>query len=202
MNFKTFITLLNYDVHTISMNRIFAILLATVLLSQSAMMSSSVLAQNNSSLQKSNISSVENQTTATLTGQAETILLNKTTIPAEQTTVTIDQTTEQVQGQLDLEPIGNQTLVQQTPQLSDLENETMVEATGPAVTTIVNKTVTPFDQTMIGSGQLEEQQQSNQTNQTSQQQQQQNSSGGGNTQNQNQGPLDQLGESVGNLFGG
>ncbi|GKS62440.1 hypothetical protein YTPLAS21_18980 [Candidatus Nitrosocosmicus sp.] len=168
-----------------------------MLLLQTIATSTSIYAQNNSS-SNTNMSSIQNQTAATLTGQPESVLLNKTTIPAEQTIVTVNQTTEQIQGQADLQPIGNQTIVEQAPQLSNFENKTMVESTGPAVTTIVNQTTVPFNQTTLGTGQAEELQQTgNQSNQTSQQQQQQ-----PNQSSQNQGPLEQLGESTGNIVGG
>ena len=152
------------------MKYLFIVLLSTALLLQTIAISSSTYAQNNSA-SDSNMTSMQNQTAATLTGQPESVLLNKTTIPAEQTTVTVDQTTEQLQGQADLQPIGNQTIVEQTPQLSNFENETTVEATGPAVTTIINQTTVPFNQTTMGTGQAEElqqQQTGNQSNQTSQ----------------------------------
>lgn len=177
-------------------------LISAALITQSFTMGLSVYAQTNST-SNANQSSMQNQTAATLTGQPESVLLNKTTIPAEQTTITVNQTSEEIQGQADLQPIGNQTLVEQTPQLSEIENETMIEATGPAVTTIVNKTITPFNQTSLETGQEEElqpQQQQptgNQSNQTSQQQQQQL-----NQSSQNQGPIEQIGESLGNLVGG
>ncbi len=191
------------------MNYFLIVLISAALLLQTIALSTSVYAQNNTS-SNTNTSSMQNQTAATLTGQPESVLLNKTTIPAEQTTITVNQTTEQIQDQVELQPITNQTIVEQTPQLSNFENKTMVEPTGPAVATIVNQTTVPFNQTTMATGQAEEllqpqpQQTGNQSNQTSQQQQQpqhqpqqqQNQS------SQNQGPLEQLGESIGNLVGG
>jgi hypothetical protein len=58
-----------------------------------------------------------------LSGQPESVLLNKTTNPVEQTTIIVNKTTEQIQGQADLQPIGNQTIVEQTPQLSNFDNK-------------------------------------------------------------------------------
>jgi hypothetical protein len=213
------------------MKYLLVVLISAVLLLQTTAIGISVYAQNNSG-SNATTSSMQNQTAATLTGQPESVLLNKTTIPAEQTTITVNQTTEQIQGQADLQPIGNLTIVEQTPQLSNFENETMVESTGPAVTTIVNQTTVPFNQTTLGTGQAEELQQTgNQSNQTSQQQQQQppaqqqqqqppaqqqqqqpaqqqqnqsnqTSQQQQNQSSQNQGPLEQLGESLGNIVGG
>jgi hypothetical protein len=194
---------INNVITILPMKYLLVVLISTALLLQTTAIGISVYAQNNSGSNATS-SSMQNQTAATLTGQPESVLLNKTTIPAEQTTVTVDQTTEQIQGQADLQPIGNQTIVEQAPQLSNFENETMLEATGPAVTTIVNQTTVPFNQTTLGLGQTEELQQTgNQSNQTSQQQQQQPSQQQtGNQSSQNQGPLEQLGESLGNIVGG
>lgn len=189
------------------MKYFFIVLLSTALLLQTIAISTFTYAQNNSDTNNS-MSTIQNQTAATLTGQPESVLLNKTTIPAEQTTVTVNQTTEQLQGQADLQPIGNQTLVEKTPQLSNLENKTMVQSTGPAITTIVNKTTVPFNQTTLGTGQAEElqPQTGNQSNQTSQQpqqpQSQQQQQQQQNQSNQNQGPLEQIGESLSNIVGG
>ncbi|MGD9672251.1 MAG: hypothetical protein AB7U98_02090 [Candidatus Nitrosocosmicus sp.] len=44
-----------------------------------------------------------------------------------------------------------QTITPETGNLSNIENKTMVQATGPAVTTIANKTTVPFNQTTIGT---------------------------------------------------
>jgi hypothetical protein len=134
-----------------------------------------------------------NQTSAAITGQAETNLINQTTVPAKQTTVTVNQTTNPVKGQDQLQPLENQTIQQQTPKLTGFENKTMVQATGPATTSIVNQTTVPYNQTTIETG--------NYTN-SQQPQQQQNQTGPSQQQNQSKGPLEQLGESVGNLIGG
>jgi hypothetical protein len=92
-----------------------------------------------------------NQTGAQVTGQPETTLLNKTTIPAQQTNVTVNQTTEPVSPQA-LQPLENLTQSQPAATLSGIENKTMVTPTGNATTTIVNKTTVPFNQTMVSAG--------------------------------------------------
>jgi hypothetical protein len=151
-------------------------------------------------------SSSPNQTGAQVTGQPETTVLNKTTIPAQQTNVTVNQTTEPVSPQA-LQPLENLTQSQAATNLSGFENKTMVTPAGNATTTIVNKTTVPFNQTMVTAGEANQttgqgqagQQQQNQT------QQQQNQTGGnqtGGAQNQTQkGPLEQLGETLGGIFG-
>jgi hypothetical protein len=153
----------------------------------------------------------QNQTSATVTGGAQSLALNKTTIPAQQTSVTVNQTTKPVEGQAQLQPLENLTMQPQLPNLTNIQNETMVQAAGPATTTIVNQTTVPFNQTIIDTensttpqqalqqsnqtGQSgQQQQQSNQTGQSGQQQQQSNQTGGG--------PLGSIGETVGKLFGG
>jgi hypothetical protein len=150
-------------------------------------------------------SSSPNQSGAQVTGQPETTVLNKTTIPAQQTNVTINQTTKPVSQQA-LQPLENLTQSQAATNLSGFENKTMVTPTGNATTTIVNKTTVPFNQTMVTAGEANQttgqgqagQQQQNQT------QQQQNQTGGnqtGGAQNQTQkGPLEQLGETLGGIF--
>jgi hypothetical protein len=47
--------------------------------------------------------------------------------------------------------LEKQTITPETGNLSNIENKTMVQATGPAVTTIANKTTVPFNQTTIGT---------------------------------------------------
>ncbi|HYF99403.1 MAG TPA: hypothetical protein VD815_04870 [Candidatus Saccharimonadales bacterium] len=161
----------------------------------------SVYAQN----QTQNQSSSQNETMAIVTDKPQTVLANQTTVPAEQTTVTVNQTTKPIQDQSQLQPLENQTISAQAGNLSNIENKTMVQATGPATTIIANKTTVPFNQTTIGmgnmtnsqslsAGQQQPQQQQNQTGQGQQQPQQQ--------QNQSQGPLEQLGESLNNMIGG
>jgi hypothetical protein len=103
-----------------------------------------------------------NQTGAQVTGQPETTLLNKTTIPAQQTNVTVNQTSEPVSPQA-LQPLENLTQSQSAANLSGIENKTMVTPTGNATTTVVNKTTVPFNQTMVSAGEA---------NQTTGQQQQ------------------------------
>lgn len=110
-----------------------------------------VFAQNQSSPSSSNKTTPGNQTSATVTDKAQTTLINKTSIPAEQTTVKTSTTTEP--GQSLVKPLSNQTL-QQSPSLSGIQNKTIVQATGPATTTIVNKTTVPYNQTTIGAENL------------------------------------------------
>ena len=90
----------------------------------------------------------QNDTMATITDKPQTTIANQTTVPAEQTTVTVNQTTKPMD-QSQIQPIGNQTITSQTGNLSDIENKTVVQATGPATTTIANKTTVPFNQTTI-----------------------------------------------------
>src|SRR5918995_3791021 len=190
-----------------------AVILATtlaVLLSLTSLttLSSSAFAQGNQTTAPT-ASSSSNQTGAQVTGQPETTVLNETTIPAQQTNVTVNQTAESVSPQA-LQPLENLTQSQSAANLSGFENKTMVTPTGPASTTLVNKTTVPFNQTMVSAGGA---------NQTQQQQQQagnatsQPAAGGGgggrtqeenqqnNTQGQGKDPLSQMGESIGNIFG-
>lgn len=104
----------------------------------------SVNAQNQTSIPNS-----QNETMATITDNPQTTIANQTTIPAEQTTVTVNQTTKPMD-QSQIQPLGNQTITSQTGNLSSIENKTVVQATGPATTTIANKTTVPFNQTTIG----------------------------------------------------
>jgi hypothetical protein len=110
-----------------------------------------------------------NQTTARTTGQPETTVLNKTTIPAQQTTVTVNQTSEPTMTNQTLQPLENLTnQTQALPSLSGIQNKTMVTPTGNATTTVVNKTTVPFNQTMVtgGSNQSQQQQQQQTSNAT------------------------------------
>jgi hypothetical protein len=156
-----------------------------------------------------------NQTGAQVTGQPETTLLNKTTIPAQQTNVTVNQTTLPVRPQA-LQPLENLTQSQSAANLSGIENKTMVTPTGNATTTIVNKTTVPFNQTMVSAGEANQttgqqqqgQGQGQQTSNATSSSQQSGAEGGGgqeNQQNNTQGggndPLSQMGESIGNIFG-
>jgi hypothetical protein len=113
----------------------------------------SVFAQNQSQSQNQSSSKIpENQTMATISDSPQTIIANQTTVPVEQTTVTVNQTTEPIQDKSLVQPLENQTMTSQTGNLSNIENKTMVQATGPATTVIANKTTVPFNQTTIGTG--------------------------------------------------
>jgi hypothetical protein len=160
-------------------------------------------------------SNAQNETMATITDKPQTTIANLTTIPAEQTTVTVNQTTNPID-QSQLQPIGNQTITSQTGNLSNLENKTLVQATGPATTTIANKTTVPFNQTTMGMDNMTNSQSQPSSQQQQQQQQSGNQTGGGLStqqpqqqqeqqsppQNQSKGPLEQLGESVNKMIGG
>jgi hypothetical protein len=165
------------------------------------------LAQSNSNQTSDNI------TRAEIVGQPETLIVNKTTIPAEQITIKVNETTSQVP-QTALQPLQNQTIQDQPlVNLSAIENQTVVQPTGQAQTTMLNTTTIPFEQTIVEGinqtgqqqgGQGQEQGQGNQTgqqqggqgqeqgqgNQTGQQQ------GGQGQGNQSSGPLEQLGEAI------
>ena len=147
-----------------------------------------VLAQSNSN------DTSGNQTRAEITGGPETTIINKTTIPAQQTTVTVNETTSSID-QSALQPLQNQTLGDVPVDLSGIENKTVLQPTGEAQTTMLNKTTVPFEQTTVeGINQTEGQQQGGQGNQTATQQGQ---SGQGQQQgNQSSGPLEQLGEAI------
>lgn len=143
---------------------------------------------------QSNQTTTPNQTGAQVTGQPETTLLNKTTIPAQQTNVTVNQTTEPVSPQA-LQPLENLTQSQTGANLSGIENKTMVTPTGNATTTIVNKTTVPFNQTMVSAGETNQTTGQQQQGQSQQQQQTSNatsssqpsaSAGGGGGSNQTQ----------------
>ena len=162
-----------------------------------------------------NKTSPQNQTSATVTGNPQTTTINKTSIPAEQTTVKVNKTTKPVEGQANLKPLDNQTKQSQVPSISGIQNKSIVQATGPATTEIVNKTTVPYNQTIVGTEnstksqpQASNQTGQSQTNQTGQQQVGTASPVGGQgqqpqqSQNQSKGPLDQLSSSVGNLLGG
>ena len=112
----------------------------------------SVYAQNQTQNQTSPQFASQNETMATVTDKPQTLIANQTTVPAEQTTVTVNQTSEPVQGQSQIQPLGNQTITSETGDLSNIQNKTMVKATGPSETTIANKTTVPFNQTTIGTG--------------------------------------------------
>jgi hypothetical protein len=163
-----------------------------------------VLAQSNS-----NVSS-GNQTRAEITGEPETTIINKTTIPAQQTTVTVNETTSPIDKSV-LQPLQEQTLGDAPVDLSGFENKTIVKPTGEAKTTTVNQTTVPFEKTIVeGSNQTgtqgqqqggqQGQQQGNQTGTQGQQQggqqgQQQQQQG-----NQSSGPLEKIGETITGVF--
>ena len=173
-----------------------------------------VLAQSNSN------DTSGNQTRAEITGGPETTIINKTTIPAQQTTVTVNETTSSID-QSALQPLQNQTLGDVPVDLSAIENKTVLQPTGEAQTTMLNKTTVPFEQTTVeginqtgtqqqGGQEQQQQQQGGQEQQQQQQggqrqQQQGNQTGtqqqGGQGQqqqqgNQSSGPLEQLGEAI------
>ena len=130
-----------------------------------------VLAQSNSNSNETS----GNQTKAEITGKPETTIVNKTTIPAQQTTVTVNETTSPID-QSALQPLENQTLGDVPVDLSSIENKTVLQPTGEAQTTMLNKTTVPFEQTTVEG-----------INQTGTQQQE---------GNQSSGPLEQLGEAI------
>jgi len=89
--------------------------------------------------------------------------------------------------------------------LSAFKNKTVLQPTGEAQTTMVNKTTVPFEQTTVeGINQTQGQQQQQQGNQTGTQGQQQ----GGQVQqqqqqkqgNQSSGPLEKIGETITGAF--
>jgi hypothetical protein len=177
-------------------------------------MAQSSLSINSSFAQTPNAT---NQTTARTTGQPETTVLNKTTIPAQQTSVTVNQTSEPIMTNQTLQPLENiMNQTQSAPSLSGIQNKTMVIPTGNATTSIVNKTTVPFNQTMVtgGSNESQEQQQQQTSNATTNAtttptptppQPTSNTSGGGQAnQSQEQGsgnPLSNI-PILGELFGG
>ena len=144
--------------HAVILATTLAVLLSLASLTNS--LGSTAFAQGN---QTATASSSSNQTGAQVTGQPETTVLNETTIPAQQTNVTVNQTAESVSPQA-LQPLENLTQSQSAANLSGFENKTMVTPTGPASTTLVNKTTVPFNQTMVGAG--EANQTTGQQNQT------------------------------------
>ena len=129
-----------------------------------------VLAQSNSN------DTSGNQTRAEITGGPETTIINKTTIPAQQTTVTVNETSSSID-QSALQPLQNQTLGDVPVDLSGIKNKTVLQPTGEAQTTMLNKTTVPFEQTTVeGINQTQGQQQQGgqgqqQANQTGTQQQ-------------------------------
>lgn len=167
----------------------------------------------------------QNQSMATVTDKPQTLIANQTTVPAKQTTVTVNQTTKPINGQSQIEPLQNQTITSQTGNLSNIQNKTMIQATGPATTIIANKTSVPFNQTTIGVGNVTDsssqtsnmsqpvttQQQQNQSqsvpmsqgsNQTNSSSQFQSQPQPQSQQNESKGPLQELGDSVNKMLTG
>ena len=140
------------------MKNAFISLIFTALLITSVVSVGSAIAQNQNQSQSQNQSSMstaaipENQTMASISGGPKTIIANQTTVPAEQTSVTVNQTSEPVKGQPQIQPLEKQKLTSETGDLSNIQNKTMVKATGPADITIANKTIVPFNQTTVGTG--------------------------------------------------
>lgn len=156
--------------HAVILATTLAVLLSLASLTNS--LGSTAFAQGNQTT-ATTASSSSNQTGAQVTGQPETTVLNETTIPAQQTNVTVNQTAEPVSPQA-LQPLENLTQSQSAANLSGFENKTMVTPTGPATTTLVNKTTVPFNQTMVGAGEANQTTgQQNQTGGGQQEQQQQ-----------------------------
>ncbi|WP_458718659.1 hypothetical protein [Candidatus Nitrosocosmicus sp. R] len=131
------------------MKNTFIILVCTATLFFTLAYTGSVYAQN----QNQTTASSQNETMATITDKPQTTIANQTTIPVEQTTVTVNQTTKPMD-KSQIQPLGNQTLTQQPGNLSNLENKTLIQPTGPAITTIANKTTIPFNQTTVGMGNM------------------------------------------------
>jgi len=141
--------------HTLTMKNAFISLIFAALLISSVVSVGSAIAQNQSQSQNQSSTSAampENQTMASISGSPQTIIANQTTVPAEQTTVTVNQTSEPVKDQSQIQPLENQKLTSDMGDLANIQNKTMVKATGPADTTIANKTTVPFNQTTIGTG--------------------------------------------------
>jgi len=137
------------------MKNAFISLIFAALLISSVVSVGSAIAQNQSQSQNQSSTSAampENQTMASISGSPQTIIANQTTVPAEQTTVTVNQTSEPVKDQSQIQPLENQKLTSDMGDLANIQNKTMVKATGPADTTIANKTTVPFNQTTIGTG--------------------------------------------------
>jgi hypothetical protein len=150
----TYTTYLSCIIHILTMKNTFTFMIALAFIVSYAGMGT-VFAQNQSQGQNQSSAAAavpENQTMATVSDSPQTVLANQTTVPAEQTTVTINQTTEPIENQAQLQPLENLTVTSETGNLSNLENKTMVQATGPATTVIANKTTVPFNQTTVGIG--------------------------------------------------
>ena len=116
------------------MNNTFILLLCSVALFFTLAYTGSVYAQN----PNQTAASSQNETMATLTDKPQTTIANQTTVPAEQTTVTVNQTTKPMD-QSQIQPLGNQTLTQQTGNLSNLENKTILQPTGPLLPLLLTR---------------------------------------------------------------
>jgi hypothetical protein len=140
-----------------------------------------------------------NQTKAEITGEPETTIINKTTIPAQQTTVEVNETTSPVDKSA-LKPLQNMNMQDQSiANLSGFENKTIVKPTGEAKTTTVNQTTIPFEKTMVESGNQTGSQQQEQQQSSPQQQEQQQSSPQ-QQGNKSSGPLEKIGEKITDIF--
>ena len=133
------------------MKNAFIFLIFAALLIPSVSVGSAIAQNQSQSQNQSSATLPENQTMATVSDSPQTIIANQTTVPAVQTTVTVNQTSEPILNQSQLQPLEKLKITPETGNLSNMENKTMVQATGPAVTTIANKTTVPFNQTTIGT---------------------------------------------------
>jgi hypothetical protein len=185
-------------------NAFISLIFAALLISSVVSVGSAIAQNQNQSQNQSSSASTampENQTMASVSGSPQTIIANQTTVPAEQTTVTVNQTSEPVKGQSQIQPLGNQTITSETGDLSNIQNKTMVQSTGPATTVIANKTTVPFNQTTIGMDNMTNSQPASSGQAQPQPQPQQNQSGQ-QQQNQSKNPIEQLGESINKMIGG
>ena len=169
-----------------------------ILLTIFAVMSLAIIGntiQNIAMAQSNSNETPTNQTGAKITGKPETTIINKTTIPAEQTTVTVNKTASSLDKSA-LQPLQNQTMAEAQVDLSAFKNKTVLQPTGEAQTTMVNKTIVPFEQTTVeGMNQTQgQQQQGNQTETQGQQQQKQKQD------NQSSGPLEKIGKTITGAF--
>jgi len=79
--------------------------------------------------------------------------------PPSKQQVTVNETTSSID-QSALQPLQNPTLGDVPVDLSGIENKTVLQPTGEAQTTMLNKTTVPFEQTTVeGLNQTEGQQQ-------------------------------------------
>lgn len=137
---------LRYHINTLTMKSPLIFVISFALLLSSVGIGSAIAQSQNQSA-----TVPQNQTMATVSNSPQTIIANQTTVPAEQKTITVNQISKSVQGQSQLQPLQNQTITSEIGNLSNIDNKTMVQATGPAVTTIANMTTVPFNQTTIAT---------------------------------------------------